>query len=487
MNLNRFHLLIIGIIIFVLLTSAFQVWAISKTNDTGISLQVTGPPVCNNNGICEAELGENYQNCPLDCPPPPPPPGAIFLPDTTPPIIYNLLISEITLNSAKITWETDEFALCQLFWGKTQEYELETITETGLNKKHLTKLINLLAATTYHFKISCRDSAKNESETTDQRFTTLTPPDITPPANVSNFEAIPGDDRIELKWQNPPDSDFKAVKIMRSTDFYPSDPWTGIPIYNDKGESFVDTGLTNGVRYYYTAFAYDYAGNYSSGAVVSATPFKIKPPPLPEEITTEEECIKAGYYWYDNACHAEPKAPPPPPEIEKITINEFDFIQEEKKILPIEGKIQLKPEKPLTNSIDYEKVPEVLKTIMITLEKDKKTFSFLLRINKEKTRYEAIIIPPEPGTYPLTITILDYKNQTLKIIKGQLIVEGIEKPAVPIPWYKQPKFWLYILLILLILAGIAYLIRKKLKEKKQKSKTNYELRIMNYGNKNPNS
>ena len=106
------------IIISALLTPIFQSSAV--LNETGINLQVTEVPVCNDNGICEPERGENYENCPLDCPAPAPP-GAVLIPDTTPPLIYNLLISKITLNSAEISWDTNEQALCQLFWGKTQE------------------------------------------------------------------------------------------------------------------------------------------------------------------------------------------------------------------------------------------------------------------------------------------------------------------------------------------------------------------------------
>ena len=299
--------------------------------------------------------------------------------------------------------------------------------------------------------------------------------DTTPPTNVSNFEAISGDSQITLKWQNPPDSDFKAVKIMRSTKFYSSDPLSGVLVYDGRGTSLADTGLTNGVRYYYTAFAYDYAGNYSSGAIVSATPFKIKPPspPPPEEITTEEECVEVGYHWYDDTCRPEPKIPPPPPEIEKLTLEDFDFWQEDKKVPLIEEfKIKAEVEKPLTISIDYEKVPEVLKTIMVTLEKEGKTFSFLLRVDKEKIAYQATMMPPEEsGVYPLTIIILDYKNQTLKKISGQLEVEKPEivTPKVPIPWYKNPKIWLYILGGLIILAGVGYLIiRWKIAKLRQK-------------------
>lgn len=473
------------------MTSVFQVLAVSVPNDTGISLQITGPPVCNNNGICEPELGENYQNCPLDCPPPAPPPAppptpGALMPDITPPVIYNLFISKITLNSAEISWKTNELALCQLFWGKTQEYKEEVITETTFYLEHLTKLIHLSPETTYHFKIVCKDTSKNESETKDQRFTTLAPPDITPPANISNFEAIPGDSQITLTWQNPPDLDFKGVRIVRSEKFYPENPWEGELVYDGKGTSFLDTGLTNGVRYYYTAFSYDFAGNFSSGAIVSAVP-RLKPPPPPEEIFTEKECLEAGYYWYDDACHLEPKIFPAPPEIEKLTIEDFDFIQEKAKI-PLIEREKIKPavEKPLTVSLEYGKVPEVLKTIMVTLERDKKFFSFLLRINKEKTAYQAtIMVPEESGIYPMTLTILDYKNQTLKKIHGFLEVFRI--PAPPVPWYKRIKIILYIIYVsvgLLILAAIAYYLIKKRKKQKPKETSRNLLKLMEIsGNK----
>lgn len=271
--------------------------------------------------------------------------------------------------------------------------------------------------------------------------------DTTPPTNVSNFEAIPGDSRITLKWQNPPDPDFKAVKIMRSTKFYPPDPLSDVLVYDGRGTSLADTGLTNGVRYYYTAFSYDQAGNYASGAIVSAVPQAIPPvPPVPPPVPPV------------------PPVPPipPPPEIDKLTLKDFDFIQENKKIPLIEEvKTEVKAEKPLIISIDYEKVPEVLKTIIITLKKDEKFFAFLLRVNPEKTVYTATILSPEEaGTYPLTIAILDYKNQTLKKIFGQLEIEKPEivTPKVPIPWCKNLKIWLYILGGLIILAGVGYLI-----------------------------
>jgi hypothetical protein len=456
-------------LIFTIIALSISISSVLAVSDTiEVNQQVIQGVACNYNGICEPAFGENENNCPSDC--------AVQGGGGSYPLIYNVSIDKITLNSAEISWETNRPALCQLLWGQTQEYEKEVISEAAFYWRHSTSLINLLSGTAYHFKIECRDTYGVTIETNDQIFSTLFPLDITPPANVINFEAISGDSQIALRWENPPDADFKGVKIMRSEEFYPANPWEGTPVYDDKGTSFLDAGLVNGQRYYYTAFAYDKAGNYASGAVASAVPSKEKPAFPPEQIMTEKECQESGYYWYDNSCHEEPELLPPPPEIEELKLEDFDFFQKGIRLPLIErNKIEFEKEEPLTVSIDYEKVPEVLKTIMVTLKKEGKTFSFFLRVNPEKTVYQAAIVPPEPGTYPLILTVLDYKNQALKKIFGQLTVIGTQPlSSLRTVWQKEWKTWLYIFGAILISAVLIFLLRKKLKKKNEKIKIGYE-------------
>lgn len=426
---------------------------------------------CNYNGICESERGENNDNCPLDCPPPtppasPPPGGGPAFFDTTPPVIFNLFISKITLNSASISWETNEQALCNLFWGRTSEYEEGAISETIFYLEHSTEITGLLSATAYHFKIVCRDTNRNESETTDQKFTTLAPPDITPPANVINFKVIPGDKQITLTWQNPPDLDFKGVKIMRSEDFYPMSPWEGVVIYNDKGTSVIDTGLTNGIRYYYTAFAYDKTGNYASGAIASAVPQAVAPPVVPPVTPPVVPPV------------VPPVTPPvvPPPEIVKLTLKDFDFIQRGKKLPLIEDRIvRAEAEIPLTISLDYKKIPETFKIIIVIFEKEEVSYSFLLRINKERTAFQSTVIFPEKGAYPFSINILNNKNKPIQKLDGEFQIEKIKIP--PIPWYRKPGIWVIIIIIILIVSLLWLLLLllvylgKKIEEKLSEEKT----------------
>jgi len=101
--------------------------------------------------------------------------------------------------------------------------------------------------------------------------------DATPPANVSNFTATPGDRRISLSWTNPT-SDFAGVKILRKVNSCPSGVTDGDQVYDSTGNSYDDTNLTNGTLYCYKAFSRDIVVNYSSGVQVSATPHDNNPP-----------------------------------------------------------------------------------------------------------------------------------------------------------------------------------------------------------------
>jgi len=110
---------------------------------------------------------------------------------------------------------------------------------------------------------------KNLSGQTSQIISAAIVLDTTPPANVSNFESDGRDGEILLKWKNPSDFDFVKVLIVRRPDFYPLTPDDGRAVYDGRSEAFNDKGLNKGEIYYYTAFSYDDAGNYSSGAVAN--------------------------------------------------------------------------------------------------------------------------------------------------------------------------------------------------------------------------
>ncbi|MDL1957729.1 MAG: PKD domain-containing protein, partial [Candidatus Desulfofervidus auxilii] len=98
------------------------------------------------------------------------------------------------------------------------------------------------------------------------------------PNKVSNFTATPGDGQVTLSWVNPADSDLAGVKILYKNDGYPSSYNDGTLVCNitdvtpGKEVTFLHSGLQNCNQYYYAAFAYDSAGNYSEPAYTEAMP-----------------------------------------------------------------------------------------------------------------------------------------------------------------------------------------------------------------------
>lgn len=104
------------------------------------------------------------------------------------------------------------------------------------------------------------------------------------PYNVSAFTAAALDDAITLKWTDPADAAWAGTKIVRKVGAYPADVTDGVQIMDSKTKNqyqttgLVDSGLADGVTYYYQAFPYSDSG-VSNNVVnrVSATPEYIYP------------------------------------------------------------------------------------------------------------------------------------------------------------------------------------------------------------------
>ena len=234
--------------------------------------------------------------------------------DLVPPVISNIQVSNITDTTALVTWDTDEQGSSLVTYGTTTAYG-STVSSGGLVTSHAVQLTGLTPGTAYHFFVTSVDAANNSANSADGQFVTM--PDGTPPANVSGFTATPGDTIVTLNWTDPSDLDFAGTKILRKTGGYPTGPFDGVVVYSGTGNSTVDTGLTNGVIYYYGAYAFDTGGNFASGSLANATPNGPIPPPTPEN--TDAACSNGTdddadgqIDCFDPECIATTVCKPPP-------------------------------------------------------------------------------------------------------------------------------------------------------------------------------
>ena len=97
--------------------------------------------------------------------------------------------------------------------------------------------------------------------------------DMTPPADVTNFEAIAGEGQVELSWTKPNDADLNEFVITYG-------PKGMVVILDNSKTSFIATKLTGYVEYSFTVKSKDVSGNLSGGVIKKAipTPIDIDPP-----------------------------------------------------------------------------------------------------------------------------------------------------------------------------------------------------------------
>lgn len=119
------------------------------------------------------------------------------------------------------------------------------------------------SVTTYFYTAFAYDEVQNYSSAVPSAQGSAYIADPYPPATVTSFTAIGKDGEVLLKWRGPADSDLAGTRVVRTDDGYPNDPDDGIPIFDGPGDSCIDSGVENGLLYYYTAFAYDEVPNYS--------------------------------------------------------------------------------------------------------------------------------------------------------------------------------------------------------------------------------
>lgn len=85
--------------------------------------------------------------------------------------------------------------------------------------------------------------------------------------NLQDFEALSYDGSVFASWKNPNNIDLVRIVAKRSQTDYPSDINSeGTVVYDQLGESFVDSDVSIGQSYYYTLFAFDSIGEYNSQA-----------------------------------------------------------------------------------------------------------------------------------------------------------------------------------------------------------------------------
>lgn len=278
---------------------------VAATSSVPVILTVEG---CNNNGICEASQGEDTLSCPADCH------GGGGGGGGGGNYFYDITVTP-GINSVIVDWKSRYPALATLKWGRNTDYLEGSISGTTYNVAHQAFLDNLLKATKYYFLIEGQNTNNTPLPRYTGTFTTLSGVDPTKPRDVTNFTATPNTatTTITLTWNNPLDPDFEYVRIMRNNATGNTSPMLGSLIYEGSLEYFVDRDVFIFVRYFYTIFTRNSAGEFSTGVEANAmiNPVYIDPCAL-----NPTSCIPPP-----NPCTLNPSLCTPPPPEDKCKIN----------------------------------------------------------------------------------------------------------------------------------------------------------------------
>ena len=315
-----------------------------------------------------------------------------------------------SVHGATFSWETNEHSRYSLRWGRTTSYELGYVESEVYSTDHSTTITGLDAGTTYQYELIAYNDFGKEYVLARDHVTTENGPDTTAPANVTNLRAMQFGDAVRLVWDNPRDSDFSHVSVIRSHYFYPTHPNEGFLVYSGSGKRASDLSpFEFGPLQYYSVFAYDTNGNRSSGAVVSITKQGDAGSGVFEKPALESE----GDLSQDT-------------QLNRINFNDFQFIQDGSVLNEGGSDILVDGTKSLVVSIPYDTLPRHLKSIVLTLKHPTDTnlsFSFLLRVNKDSTAYEAKIAPLyEEGMFTIDIAVFDFVGQEMKEVSGSMWV-----------------------------------------------------------------
>jgi len=209
------------------------------------------------------------------------------------------------------------------------------LTKNWILEANQAKNFVLNASTTYYFQVRSQDPAGNTATDNNSgnyyTFTSLK--DTTPPTISGVTWSVVSDTKATIIWNTDELSTSQVVYGTSISYGASTTEDTTLTIQH----SVTLTGLTKETTYYYKVISKDAANNQAtdnnSGAGYTFTTTK-EPGEIvtvgggvveviPEGYKTEKEwCDEMNLYWYDGACHTEPKVPPEVPEEKIIAMEE---------------------------------------------------------------------------------------------------------------------------------------------------------------------
>ncbi len=377
---------------------------------------------------------------------------------------------QISSNKTEINfkWETNRLSRFVLRWGETVEFFDGFIEGDIYKEKQETVIYNLKPNTEYFFELVGIDSVGKAVVLKVGNEKTKAEEKKIPVQNVLRFSAeVQNQTEVFLSWQLPLIPDLEGVRIVKNSYFWPTTIDDGEVIYEGLKTNFLDKeGLKNSNSQYYTIFVLTSAGEWSSGAVVTIRK-------KGEENNLEVDNKKAEEIEKNDGRGGGEDEVDEDNEKDdlsglKLNFEDIKITQDGEEFSFLSDRILLSYKESFLISIKKDALPPHLKIIIATLVDPTNhnfSYSFILKLNEEKTAYEAVLAPLQTlGISSLQIEVIDLENKTSGRYKKQLdFVVGenkipVEESAVFFPDKVFSSVFLPIVSIFLFITLIIFFL-----------------------------
>lgn len=367
--------------------------------------------------------------------------GGSPLPQPVPLTVADVSITYLSPDEVLITWRTNLPATTVLRYGRTLQYEEATAAHTDAYLTyHEVSLTGLQPGSLYHGQIMGATAAGQQVASSDFVFSTEEEADRTPPANVGSLQVAAGDTQLGLTWQNPADRDLVGVAVVRGEAGYPGSVEEGTVVARTAGTSFVDVGLTNGRRYYYSLFTYDSALNYSSGALGSGVPRSVPQPGQSEQPTSTQPVVPPDYPPVESGEAL-------PPSAVQVAAYQGSVV------LPSgpTGTVSVIGGEPFTLVLPSFQLQKRVERVLVELRTPEGSQWYLMRVEPGQSSYRATLPALlSPGSYSANVYIL-YSDHTQDVVSKTIVIHrrgavvGLDSrpltEAVVVLWERRGTQW----------------------------------------------
>lgn len=185
---------------------------------------------------------------------------------TAVPAVRSFLITPAN-QSAKLTFVSYGPTRYLIRFGRTEAYELGSVSTNVFKTNHEATLSGLEPGTKYYVELTLINGYGIEKVVRRESFITLPAITSTVPTSASQLRAVVEGRNAILTWSNP--DSFASVRVVRSHLFYPTDIYDGVTVYQGTSEAVTDKNVfVDADTVYYAVFVITADGRVAAPAVL---------------------------------------------------------------------------------------------------------------------------------------------------------------------------------------------------------------------------